>query len=38
MDKTRIMDYQNLVRTVPVSDTVIGYAVSFVTKTRPLAS
>jgi MoxR-like ATPase len=38
MDKDKTMMFQNLVRTVPVSDTVISYAVNLAAKTRPKTS
>lgn len=35
MDASQIMAYQELIRQVPVADSVIEYAVSMVSKTRP---
>lgn len=37
LDKTKIMDYQALVRQVPIADNVLEYAVDLVRKTRPVA-
>ncbi|MDA9634855.1 MoxR family ATPase [bacterium] len=35
MDATDIIKYQNLIRSVPINDNVLHYAVSLVNKTRP---
>ncbi len=35
LDRKAIMDYQDLIRRVPVADNVIDYAVDLVVKTRP---
>ena len=37
LDKAKIMDYQALVRDVPIADNVLMYAVDLVRKTRPVA-
>lgn len=35
IDKQKILDYQNLIRKIPITENVVKYAVSLVTKTRP---
>ncbi|MGA1543310.1 MAG: AAA family ATPase [Saprospiraceae bacterium] len=35
IDKQKILDYQNLIRKIPITENVVKYAVSLVAKTRP---
>lgn len=36
LNKTKIVEYQNLIRQVPIADNVLKYAVDLVRKTRPV--
>lgn len=35
VDKQKILDYQNIIRKIPIAENVVKYAVSLVAKTRP---